>query len=63
MFKPNKYQCPNCKDIIWSKYPGEYVTCSCSKLAVDQTEFYTRLIGTFVEPYKEDKDEKEAVSK
>lgn len=29
MFKPPKIQCNNCKDIIFSKYSGEFVTCKC----------------------------------
>lgn len=39
-----KYQCQTCKQIIWSRYEGEYRSCMCGN-AVDQTAYYTRLIG------------------
>ena len=38
-------QCTHCDDIIHSSYSGEYVSCKCGKIAVDQTEYYTRVIG------------------
>lgn len=38
-------QCLNCKDIIYSKYDGQYVTCKCGALSVDQTPYYARFIG------------------
>ena len=38
-------QCTHCNDIIHSSYSGEYVSCKCGKIGVDQTEFYTRMIG------------------
>jgi len=37
--------CNKCCDTIWSRYSGEYVSCKCGAIAVDQTEFYTRMIG------------------
>ena len=38
-------QCTHCDDTIHSSYSGEYVSCKCGKIAVDQTEYYTRMIG------------------
>lgn len=38
-------QCTHCDDMIHSSYSGEYVSCKCCKIGVDQTEFYTRMIG------------------
>lgn len=44
-FEPIKYRCNLCKDIIYSRYPGQYITCECGSLSVDQTEFYIRISG------------------
>lgn len=49
VFLPHKYKCKNCKDIIFSSYPGEFVWCKCHNNAVDETEYYTRLIGNINE--------------
>ena len=38
-------QCTHCNDTIHSSYSGEYVSCKCCKIGVDQTEYYTRIIG------------------
>ena len=38
-------QCTNCDVIIHSSYSGEYVSCKCGKIGVDQTGYYTRIIG------------------
>ena len=38
-------QCTHCDDMIHSSYSGEYVSCKCGKIGVDQTEYYTRIIG------------------
>jgi hypothetical protein len=38
-------QCTHCNVIIHSSYSGEYVSCKCGKIGIDQTEFYTRMIG------------------
>jgi len=40
-----KRECKKCGDTIWSKQEGEYVSCSCGAIAVDQTKYYERLIG------------------
>ena len=44
-FNPVPVQCRKCKDIIWSKYEGEFVTCECGTISVDQTKYYSRYIG------------------
>lgn len=38
-------QCTHCDDMIHSSYSGEYVSCKCGKIGVDQTEYYTRVMG------------------
>lgn len=40
-----KVQCRQCEDIIYSSYSGEYVTCKCGAISVDQTPCYSRFIG------------------
>lgn len=40
-----KYKCKLCGDVIQSEYDGHLKRCKCGKIAVDQSEFYTRLIG------------------
>ena len=45
-FKPPKFQCTKCGDIIWSRTEGEYVSCSCGSTAVDYTRYYGRQIGS-----------------
>lgn len=44
-------ECPHCHDIIYSRYDGEYRTCKCGALAVDQTPYYERWIGC--RPYEQ----------
>lgn len=44
-FKPAKFQCASCDDVIQSSYPGEFVTCKCGEISVDYTEYYGRHIG------------------
>lgn len=41
-FIANKYQCADCKDIIWSKYEGEFVRCKCDNIFIDETRYYCR---------------------
>ena len=38
-------QCNHCNDTINSSYSGDCVFCTCGKIGIDQTEFYTRMIG------------------
>ena len=44
-FEPEPLQCRKCKDIIWSRYEGEFVSCKCRAISVDQTRYYSRYIG------------------
>jgi hypothetical protein len=37
--------CNKCGDKIHSKYSGEFVTCKCGAISVDQTKWYQRYIG------------------
>jgi len=38
-------ECNKCGDKIHSKYSGEFVTCKCGAISVDQTRYYSRYIG------------------
>lgn len=40
-----KYKCVKCGDVIYSKHEGQYVSCKCGAIAVDQTKHYQRRIG------------------
>jgi hypothetical protein len=42
---PTKIRCNHCKDIIFSVYSGQFVSCTCDKIAIDQTEHYTRILA------------------
>lgn len=44
-WKGEAYKCRHCEAIIFSRYAGEYVQCSCGAVAVDQTPEYMRIIG------------------
>lgn len=37
--------CKICGDTVHSKWFGDYVNCKCGRVAIDQTEHYTRFIG------------------
>ena len=50
-FIPHEYECPECKDRIHSSYSGEFVTCKCGSSSVDETYYYTRLIGNILPKY------------
>lgn len=41
----HQIRCRKCKDIIYSKFSGQFVQCSCGAIAVDQTPYYSRWIG------------------
>ena len=38
-------ECAKCHDSIYSRYQGEFVTCKCGSISVDQTKYYVRHIG------------------
>lgn len=40
-----KLQCTNCGYIIEGDKKGTYIACKCKKIAVDETEYYYRIIG------------------
>lgn len=40
-----KYRCRRCSDIFWSRHEGEFRSCRCGSVSVDQTAYYTRGIG------------------
>lgn len=37
--------CNKCCDTVHSKWSGDYVSCKCGAIGVDQTHHYTRIIG------------------
>ena len=43
--------CLKCKDVIFSYTIGQFVSCKCNSVYVDQTPFYAR-IGGDEETYK-----------
>jgi hypothetical protein len=48
---PKKFlECKLCGDVVYSKYPGQYVNCKCKfpdkGIAVDETSCYARIIGS-----------------
>jgi hypothetical protein len=42
---PQKIICLLCKDVIYSKYYGQFVSCKCGKLAIDESMYYCRILG------------------
>lgn len=44
-FVPGIYECGDCKDIIWSRYSGQYVGCKCGKSFIDDVGRYSRFGG------------------
>ena len=40
-----RIQCKICKDIIYSRWDGEFRSCKCKAIAVDQTPYYGRHLG------------------
>jgi len=46
-FQGNPVTCKKCGDVIFSRYSGEYTTCKCGAISVDQTPYYTRGIGNY----------------
>ena len=55
-FDPDHYMCADCEDIIYSRYPGEFVMCSCKAIYVDQTPYYSRYGGQPEKFIQVDKD-------
>jgi hypothetical protein len=42
---PTKVKCLNCGDVIFSRTYGQFVSCKCNKVAVDETSYYMRILG------------------
>lgn len=40
-----KLKCNKCGDILEGDKRGTYIECSCGKCAIDETEYYYRIIG------------------
>ena len=40
-----KIKCKHCGDIIEGDKKGTYIECSCKKCAIDETEYYWRIIA------------------
>jgi hypothetical protein len=53
---PIKIICNHCKNVVFSVYSGQFVECSCGKVAIDQTENYIRILAN-KEDYSEVKYE------
>ena len=56
-----KIRCKHCGDVIEGDKKGTYIECKCGKCAVDETEYYCRIIGN-MEDFEEVK-ENECVTK
>ena len=40
-----RLKCLKCGDIIEGDRKGTYITCGCKAIAIDETEYYVRVIG------------------
>ena len=40
-----KIKCKKCGEIIDGELKGRLIWCSCESCAIDETEYYTRIIG------------------
>lgn len=47
VFNPVRYAVPCMEKPLFSRYSGEYRGCLCGAVAVDQTEYYSRILGDF----------------
>lgn len=54
-----RVKCAKCGNIIYSKYDGQYRSCICGAIAVDQTPSYGRYIGNMSDFIYLDEKEKE----
>ena len=41
-----KIKCKSCNDIIFSKWQGQWVSCDCGRIFIDETAYYTRVGGS-----------------
>lgn len=44
-FTPRIKYCRKCNTGIYSAYEGQFVSCKCGAISVDQTKHYERYIG------------------
>lgn len=54
-----KLKCNKCNDVIEGDKKGTYIECKCGAIAVDETEYYYRIIGNredFEEIIEDDKE-------
>lgn len=63
-----KLRCNNCGDVIEGDKKGTYIACSCKAIAIDETEYYCRIIGNLegfevLEPEETRKNFEEAKKK
>ena len=53
--------CTNCREVMWSDRPGEFVSCSCGGAFCDQTPYYGRVggdtVATFSPCFEEQSDD------
>lgn len=42
-----KIRCTKCNDIIEGDKKGTYIQCKCGAIAIDETEYYWRIIGNY----------------
>lgn len=40
-----KIRCKKCKQVIEGDKKGTYIECKCGAIAIDETEYYYRIIG------------------
>ena len=40
-----KLKCHLCNTVIEGDKKGTYITCKCKAIAIDETEYYVRVIG------------------
>lgn len=60
-----KLRCNKCNDVIEGDKKGTYIECKCGAIAIDETEYYYRVIGNpeDVEEVGSDNNDKEINSK
>lgn len=40
-----KIRCRICDDVIEGDKKGTFINCKCGRIAIDETEYYVRIIG------------------
>ena len=57
-----KLRCRKCNDVIEGDKKGTYITCKCKAIAIDETEYYWRIIGNR-EDFEEVEEKDESINK